>query len=164
MTCPYCDQPINLLAIKCRYCQKWLVKRPNPPSKFNTKTKKVIVAFLAIYFLFVTGCLNPFFTQYIHNRIKIGMTVEETINILQNGHPYIMFGNCPVYLINTLATSIDEFKKEISSAKKLGVRNPNFSAKINVCFMGPYVNHNTFEIYFSIDGKVNAITDVKHWD
>ncbi len=148
--CPFCNQPIKQEALKCHCCQRWLIDTSRLKSK-GIPVGKIVWGIIIIYFIIASGCFSPLITKDIHNRIKPGMSAEQTIHILKNSYPFQIARH--YFEINNTKVSEYYFLKETGITKR-----------IIATYMGPAFNHNTFEIEFDQNGKVTRTTDVRHWD
>ncbi|GEM_PF-5349177 len=63
-----------------------------------------------------------------------------------------------------LIRNAEEFIKGMDDIASKKFDYAIYEVKANVLFMGPVFLHNSFEIYFNSQGKVESITPVKHWD
>ncbi len=133
--------------------------------------------------LFIVVCYAPLLIGFVYDRINIGMTASEVQRILvtyKGHHAYVIKTCSSLDSDNHLIKSrwLSEWKndckdklydsQEFFNRLKAPLIETNgrevTDAYISVRFIGPGFLKNDFNIYFGIDGKVERVSDVKHWD
>ena len=86
--CPYCNQKVQSAALKCRYCQRWLVNMTKQQDPSNIIWGVIIIILISgMYHALVTRamridqvqqCYHPNNTQMENNSCKEQITYWET--------------------------------------------------------------------------------------
>lgn len=138
---------------------------------------------LIVYLFIGGGCCAPLLTGFVYDKIDVGMTASEVQRILltyKGHHAYVIKTCSSVDSDNNLIKSrwVSEWKNDckdkfyepqefFNRLKEPAIQKNGrivTDTYISVCFIGPGFLKNDFKIYFGLDGKVERVSDVKHWD
>ncbi len=112
----------------------------------------------------------PWVAERAHKKMKVGMSVNEVVDILlkyrRPSPQFHMLFHIKLCEDNCKEKNYgpDEFIKIVNKVANKEIKNVNYEAMINVVFIGPAFQKNDFGVYFNSEGKVETITEVRHWD
>jgi hypothetical protein len=108
----------------------------------------------------------PWVAKSAHKKMKVGMSVNEVVDILLKYRHHSSQLRIKLCEDDCKERNYgpDEFIKIVNQVANKEISYVNYEAKIYVLFMGPAFNHNDFRIYFNSEGRVETITELRHWD